>query len=250
MDGAELAEQIRALPLREREARIVDEIVAGNVPGWMRELRPVRVRPTLDGRRHEVLFWVTSDYLSVGSDDDYLLVPLSPRTAQRLADRLNGSLPTPAMVDAAWAAADVRLAPQRIAPRDSIESVRTVEYFERHTSLILGQRMLKGVEPHEFVAGHKKDVVISPLLAASPGKVAVYGMHRPDGTPNQELSTVSEAEWVYYNHGVRLVHRRVLVDGVERDLHELLQDPVTAGLLSPAGPIATPRYPTDTRTAG
>lgn len=245
LGGQELARALGSLDVEAREARIYREIAAGNVPTWLRELRPVRIRAALDGAEHEVLMWVTPDYLSIGADDDYLLVPLSPRTAQRVADLVGASLPTPRLVDAIWMAADRRLSPQRLAPSRSIESVRSVEYYARHTSVILAQRMLKGTPPDAFVAGHKKDVVLSPEIEANPGKVAVYGMHGPDGTPNQRLSTVAEEDFVYYNHGVRLVNREVFIDGVARDLADVLLDPELAPLVSRAGVLTRAGYAVD-----
>lgn len=248
--GRELARDLASLDVAAREERISREVFNGNVPTWLRELRPVVMTRELEGRAHEVVFWVTSDYLAVGSDNDFLLVPLSPQTAQRIADRLDASLPTPLMVDAVWLAADARLAPQRLAPQDSIGSVRTVEYFLRHTSVINGQRLLRRVAADALVAGHKKDVVLSPALAANPGKVAVYGMHQTDGTPTQRLSTVAQDGWVYYNHGVRLVHRRIMLDGASLDLQTVLRDPSLARLLSDAGAMAEPWYPTGAHSGG
>ncbi len=243
LTGSEIAREIRDWDLDAREDRLYEEVARGNVPSWLRELRPVEVTGRVDGRDHRVTLWVTPDYLSVGSDRDHLLVPLSPQVAQRIADLLESSLPTPPIVDAIWSSADSRLTPQRIQPQDSVQSVRTVEFVERHNALIRAQRQLRGVAPDALVAGHKKDVVLSATLAANPGKVAVYGWHGPDGRPNQELSTVADDERVYYHHGVRLVHRRVLLDGIERDLAELLSDPSLAPILSRQGPIEPPRYP-------
>ena len=42
--------------------------------------------------------------------------------------------------------------------------------------------------------------------------------------------------------GVRLVHRAILVDGVRRDLWEVLRDPELAPLLRDGGVIAEARY--------
>lgn len=245
LGGEALAEQLEGLDLQAREARIYDEIARGNVPSWMRGLRSVHMITELGGNDHELIFWVTPDYLSIGSNQDYLMVPLSPRTAQRVADLVGASLPTTRMVDAVWMAAERRLSPQRLAPQDSIESVRSVRYYERHTSLISAQRMLKGVPPDAFVAGHKKDVVLSPEVETIPGRVAVYGMHGPDGTPTQELSTVTEEGFVYYNHGVRLVDREIVVDGVTRDLADLLVDPDWTPLLSRGRALTRAGYPPD-----
>lgn len=248
--GRELVRDLAHLDVAAREERISREVSSGNVPTWLRELRPVTMTRELEGRSYEVVFWVTPDYLAVGSDEDYVLLPLSPQTAQEIADLLNASLPTPLMVDAVWLAADARLAPQRLAPKDSVGSVRTVEYFARHTNVIDGQRMLRRVARDALVAGHKKDVVLSPALAANPGKVAVYGMHRTDGTPTQRLSTVAQASWVYYNHGVRLVHRRITVDAADLDLRTVLRDPGLARLLSDGGVIAEPWYATGGDSGG
>jgi hypothetical protein len=105
--------------------------------------------------------------------------------------------------------------------------------------------MLKHVHPAAFVAGHKKDIVLSPGAQSDPSRVAVYGMHGTDGTPTQRLSETGRSEWVYYNHGVRLVDRRILIDGIEHDLIQVLQDPELAGLLSAVGPLDDPRYSTE-----
>jgi hypothetical protein len=101
--GDEISREIRNLELRAREEWIYTEISQGNVPTWIRQLRPVEVRGEVGGRRHRVTFWVTPDYLAVGSEGDYLLIPLSAQTAQRIADLVRCSLPTPRMVDAIWA---------------------------------------------------------------------------------------------------------------------------------------------------
>ena len=90
--------------------------------------------------------------------------------------------------------------------------------------------------------GHKKDVVLSATLPANPGKVAIYGWHRPDGQPIQPLSTVLRDSWVGYNHGIRLVDRGILVDGSARDLADVLRDPELAPLLSDDGVMADARY--------
>jgi len=238
--GTEVARDVRTLDLESREERIFAEVSQGNVPTWLRRLRRVEMTGELGARKYRVTFWVTPDYLAVGSDDDYVLVPLSPQTAQRIADLVGGSLPTPRMVDAVWASARARLAPIRIEPD---EFMTTVRYFERHDRLVQGQRMLYGVPPGALVAGHKKDVVLSATLSANPGKVAIYGWHRLDGRPIQPLSTILGEGWVGYNHGIRLVDRGILLDGARRDLSAVLCDPEFAPLLSDDGVFAEARYP-------
>ncbi|MFG1691508.1 hypothetical protein ACGF5M_05080 [Gemmatimonadota bacterium] len=240
LGGAQVAREIRALDVDAREERIYAEVSSGNVPTWFRRLEPVEITDEVGGRQHRVTFWVTPDYLAVGSDDDFFLVPLSGRTGQRIADLLGCSLPTRRMVDAVWASARVRLTPIRIEPDDSM---RTVRYFERHNHLISGQRLLYKVPPGTFVAGHKVDVVLSPALAEKPGNVALYGWHTLDGRPVHTLYTGREDGLVVFSHGIRLVDRRIHIDGVGRDLPHVLSDPGLAALLSDEGVIAEARYP-------
>jgi hypothetical protein len=240
--GAEIARDIRTLDLADREERIYSEVSHGNVPTWLRRLRRVETVGEVGGREHRVTFWVTPDYLAVGSDSDYFLIPLSARTGQRIADLVGGYLPTPRMVNAIWSSAKARLTPIRIRPDEFISTVR---YFEHHDGLVKTQR---AIYPHAragaFVAGHKLDVVLTRTVAANPGKVALYGWHLPDGRPIQPFySTLFSDRLVLFSQGIRIVADSVLVDGVSSSLSDVLSDPELAPILSHEGVIARARYP-------
>ncbi len=237
--GTEIVEQVRDLSLEAREERIYAEVARGNVPDWLRVLRRVDMAPEVDGREHEVTFWVAPDYVVVGSDADFFRFPLSPQTGQRIADLVGASMPTPRMVDAIWRSAEIHLSPIRMRPdMDMI----TVPVFEHHERLVRGQRMAYGAEAGVFLAGHRKDVVLVPALDTLRGRVAIYGWHRQDGRPVQPVYAGHSNRWVDYSHGVRLVHRAIVIDGVLRDLLEVLRDPALAPIVSEDGVIAEPRY--------
>jgi hypothetical protein len=242
--GSEIAEAIRNLDIEMREAFLFDEIARGNVPGWIRKLKPVNVRTSVNGEQHYVTIWVTPDYLSVGSDEDFFRIPLSPRTAQRVADLVDGSLPTPVMVNAIYTAADVKLDPRPIPPSPQMT---TVHVFEEHNRILSAQLDSTGAPDGALIAGNKKDVVITSRLATVSGKVAIYGWHRLNGDPIQPLYTGHTECWVDYSHGIRLVDLSVLVDGTESDLLNMLRDERFAGLLSDEGVIAEPTYPRSAR---
>ena len=57
----------------------------GNVPPFLRTFVPGRGRPL---GAVKATYFVAPDYLAVGSDDDYFLTPLTPETAQKVADLL------------------------------------------------------------------------------------------------------------------------------------------------------------------
>ena len=237
--GSEIVHAIRSMNLADREERIYAEIARGNVPSWLRRLRPVRMTREGSDGTHSVVFHAAPDYLAVGSDEDYFRVPLTPGTAQRVADLTGTSLPTPVMVDAIWQAAEVRLGPDSIVPGPEMTSVPV---FERHEWRVEARRAVHDDPPGALVAGHHKDVVLSARLDTLPDRVAIYGWHRPDGRPIQPLYTGHTSDWVDYSHGVRLVGRTLSVDGVTLDLLDVLVDPGLASLVSDEGVIGRRTY--------
>jgi hypothetical protein len=233
--GSAFARSIAELPRTEREARIVGQVKAGNVPHFLRALVPV----TVGNGKTKSIFFVTADYLAIGSDEDYFLAPLSPGAAQQVAELVGCCLPTTKMVDAIYAAATVKLTPEPIPPS---RAMTTIPVFLRHNELVRAQRKEHGKPLGALVAGHKKDVVISSAVFAKEGKVAIYGWHKPDSRPIQPLYTGHTANWVDYSHGIRLVLRRMTVDGAPKTIDEVLADPQLAPLLSNDGVLSRSKY--------
>jgi hypothetical protein len=220
----------------EREQVLVDEVLAGNVPDFLRTMVPLRLT---DGR-HEAWVKVAPDYLAVGSEEDFVRIPLTPASAQRVADACSCVLPTPKLVDEIYKQAIVRLAPEHL-PLE-LDGMSSGD-FGAHHRLVERARMTSGHRLGQLLAGHKKDVVLTGRLATASDRVAIYGFHGADGRPLQVLSLVHLAEYVDYSHAVRLVSNIVRVNGEDRPLAELLRDQELATLLTDEGPMALPRYP-------
>jgi hypothetical protein len=168
---------------------------------------------------------VAPDYLAVGDGASAVRMPMSPVTAQRIADATGCVLPPATMVDQIHRAADVRLNPRPMSDGSYAnweKRMMTSEFYAEHDRLVderLGAR-------EGLVSGHKKDVVVSNRLDANPGRVAIYGWHQSSGKPIQGLSTVHENSYADYSHGVRLVAGTMTVDGVE--IHaDVMSDPVS-----------------------
>jgi hypothetical protein len=242
--GSEFARRITPLDLADREKEVVAQISSGNVPNFLRKLCPVPATSVWEGTTNTATFYATPDYIAVGSDEDYFLIPISPNTAQRIADSLCCSLPTPKMADEIYAAAEVKLAPSPIPPAPAMT---TVPVFSNHYAIVRAQRaeQLAAHPLGALVAGHQKDVVISAKLASAPGKVAIYGWHQTNGVPIQPLYLKHIASWVDYSQCTRLVQQKMTVNGLTKTVAEVLADPALAGLLSNEGPIPNPRYPTN-----
>jgi hypothetical protein len=232
--GTEFAARFATTEIAAREAAVIAEVRQGNVPSWWRRF----VELKLEGG---AVCYVAPDYLAVGSDDDYLYTPLTPAAAQTIADALDCVLPTTRLVDAIHRAAPVKLEPAPIPPS---AAMTTLGVFAQHNAMVRQQRVatLAAQPAGTLVAGHKKDIVITPRLALSPAKVAIYGWHRSNGTAIQPLFLGHAATWVDYSHGVRLVQRTVLVNGAPTTIDAILANAKRAALLSDEGPIARARY--------
>ncbi len=222
-----------------RDSHAAREILNGNIPDFLRNLRPVSIRGlAADGSTVGITLCVTPDYLALGSDADYARIPLGLRAATRIGDAFNMMLPTPRMVDLIHRAATTRLLPK---PMPAGPQMTSTGYLMQHNATIDAQRARAGAAPGTLISGHKKDVVLTTRLATMPGRVAIYGWHQGNGQPIQPLSTVHGAGYADYSHGVRLVSRTAFLDGRAVDLRDLIASPLYAGLLSDEGPVAGPR---------
>lgn len=232
--GREFARSVRDLSGAARDERVAAQVMAGNIPSFLRRLVPVTLRAASGGSSTAVTVCVLPDYLAVGSDTDFLFVPMGLKAALAVARRFGATLPTPKLVDAIYAASAVKLDPQPLTPGDRMRSTAYVLY---HTELIALQRLLHPEPPGTLTAGDKKDLVIDERLWRNPGRVAIYGWHRALDRPIQPLSTVHGERYADYSHGVRLVSLTVYVDGAKRRIADVLADRELAPLLSREGPM-------------
>lgn len=220
-----------------RDNAIAQAVISGNLPDFLRRLVPVTVTGTgADGRPARITLCVMPDYLALGSDSDFVRVPLGLPAATLIAERFDMVLPTTRMVDAIHAQAGVRLRPSPMTPGAQMAST---DYFLRHNATLEGQRRSAGGALGVLVSGHKKDLVLSNRLERNPGRVAIYGWHQANGQPIQPLSTVHGASYADYSHGIRLVSRTAFINGQAIDLRDLLGDGRYAGLISDEGTITS-----------
>ena len=243
-DGDAFIKQIATLDLTQRDEMIAKEFLSGNTPDFLRKFCPISVTNAADGVTNTATFFVAPDYLAIGSDNNYFLSPMAPATAQRIADETGCVLPTRKMVNAIYAAAEVKLPPSPIPPS---AAMTTVPVFAQHNETVRAQRLaLTNSHPlGALVAGHKKDVVISARLASVTNRIAIYGWHRANGAPIQPLYLGHVSWWVDYSQCIRLVSKDMLLNGEKRSVPDVLADPKLCALVSDEGVITNARYPTN-----
>ena len=235
LTGSQFAQYVSKMNSKEREEAILEEISKGNLPEFLRKLAPVKFQCELEnGQRLTATIFVTPDYLAIGSDSDFLRIPMNLHTAVTVAERFGFILPTKKMVDAIYLQSRYHLAPQ---PLPAGPEMRSTEFYSTHNHMIEDQEHAVGVPLGALVSGDKKDVVMSNRLAMNLGRIAIYGWHRGPGQPIQPLSTVHGANYADYSHGIRLISEWALVNGKLQSIRQLLQNPSTAKILSDEGPI-------------
>jgi hypothetical protein len=234
--GSAFLAATEALDKPAREEAIYAEIRRGNVPGFLRRLKPVRVAAydPVTAEQHEGLVWVMPDYIAIGSDADFVRIPMSLPTAARLASAFRLALPTRKIVDAVYEQADVRLEPHPLSYGPEME---TNAYYGWHNSVVetqLGRRR-RGL----LVAGHKKDVVIGLRQWVAPDRLMIYGWHAADHNPIQPLSDAHIYWYADYSHGIRFVSPDAELDGRKVDLRSEIERET---LVPVFGYVPIPRY--------
>jgi hypothetical protein len=235
MSGSEFAKYVSARDGSWREDAILAQLIEGNLPNFLRKLQPVHLTQRLeDGKTALATIFVMPDYLAIGSDRDFLLIPMGLYTATEIAVRYGFILPTKKMVDAIFDHSAFRFPPEPLPPGPQM---RSTAYYWKHNQKVKKQRAVLGFPAEALVSGHKKDVVLTNRLAHRDGRVAIYGWHRDSGEPIQALSTIHGAEYADYSHGVRLVSEGALLNGEPCSVYKVLEDERLAGILSDEGVI-------------
>lgn len=222
--GTELFKTAFSYNYKQRDSLVVREFMQGNIPDFIRRFVPIKTEIIgKDGNKIKAIYYVSPDYLSLGRRD-WVRIPITPMAAQWIADSIDCFLPTRKMVDDIYQSAKVKLDPVPMyAFRDSTPTMY------HHHLIIEGQR--KG--RNGLIAGIKKDVVISGkiLRDSKQHRVAIYGWHLPNGKPIQPLYTGHVDWYVDYSHGVRLVYRKIKVNGKWMDYVDILKNDELRSLL-------------------
>jgi hypothetical protein len=236
LTGSEFIKSVVNLSREEREAANRRELFAGNMPSFLRKLRTVQVSAMgADSVTHTIVYEVMPDYLAIGSDADFVRMPMTPYTAQAFCDAFGFVLPTRKMVGDIFTAATTHIEPSPL----TVERESPLTFMQHHRII---EDQLKGIERGTFVSGIKKDVVVTNKLLEKPSRVAIFGWYHTNGQPIQPLYTGHVDWYVDYSHGIRPARRRMRVDGEVLPYEKILNDPKYQNLLSDEGAVTAWRY--------
>lgn len=226
----------------QRDVAFRDFLLAGHVPAHMRGFVDVTFAFNDALKKpHELTLRVLPDYLCLGHDADWVRVPLSPMTAQPVADAWNCMLPTTKMVQLIWAAGQKEAPLPWGPPYD--HTMQSLDRVFQHTKRINTAMVKNNHVLQALTSGHKKDVVMTNRLVTHPKQVAIFGWIQLNGKEIQPLSCVHENSYSDYSHGIRLLSKTCVLDGVETSISSVLQDKNLCVGVSSEGPLKVLRQP-------
>jgi hypothetical protein len=237
MTGSDFLQSVMTVSRERREEMILDAFRQGSVPPFMCNWKYVTVMKP--GSAWTVVYGVLPDYLCIGTDADYVRIPMSPLTAQKVADLYQCCLPTRKMVNDIYQAAKIKLAPHPLPPGAQMMSTA---YYQKHNEIIEDQLKQTGFTLGDLIDGHKKNVILSQTIKTHPNRVIIYGWHQLNGKAIQPLSWIHENTYADYSHGIRLIYKTVSANGTFMPMADALKHPDVSPLLSDEGVITATGY--------
>ena len=242
--GSEFAKSIMGISGSPRENAILIELINGNVPDFCRARAHVASINEKIG--FSVTFTVIPRFLAIGTNEDHFYTPMTPTTAQAVADAYGAMLPTYKMVQDIFTFASFR---QIASPLQYGPQMTSTEWYKKHSDIVVKQ--LENVPMQALCDGYKKNVIISKNMETKPNSVFIYGwMKDQAGNFWQGLPLFPGHSTSYsdYSHSVRLVDRNMILTNLndqtatEVDAYDILKDPTLSILLSAEGPLVKPYY--------
>lgn len=214
-----------------RDINILNEFLHGNIPDFLRNFKSI----TVADETNSLTYLVMSDILSIGSDDDYIRMPMTPIVAKAIADKYDCTLPTKKMCQQIWQNAEIKLNPHpKGAPYD--QSMMMTQTIDWHNTII--NQQLQSQDKTKLITGHKKDIIIDKQLLFNKNKVGIFGWFYANGSaiqgPQPNCSDHS-SDYLDYSHGVRLIAQDVIVNGSPARLFDVLNNPKYCSLISEQG---------------
>lgn len=205
---------------------------SGNIPDFLRNFKAINIK--------NLTYLSMSDYLSIGNNNDYVRIPMSPLMAQKIADKYDCTMPTKFMVETIHNQAN-KLTPKPWGPPYDHTMDDTSRYLIHNNTI---NKQLVNIDYTSLLSGHKKDVVLTNKLSPNNlnKKVAIFGWINK-GSPIQGLNTNShDYNYQDYSHGIRLIINDVIIDNTIKRITDIFKDPLNHKLLSDEGILNFTRY--------
>ena len=164
--GSQFIQQNLNLTGPARDANVLTEVLAGNFPSFMRNFKPITVS---DGT-NTLSYLVSSDVICIGSDMDFIRIPIMAQTGKKILNAFGCSFPTKKIADQIWQSATIKLQPMPKGSPYTNDSMQSTQEYSNHNSII--QNQLNGLDHTQLITGHKKDYVLGKALLTSTNNIS------------------------------------------------------------------------------
>ena len=232
--------QIQGKTGSQRESVISTLLDQGALPAFFWNFKPVEV---ISGDNH-LTYYVSPDYLCLGTDDDWMHMPMWPTTAKVWMQKNGLVLPTKTMVNQIEAQEKFKgISPltygSMYSESDKKYNRDSSQCFWDHSKGV--QRRTKEKVPQftlgDLVSGQKKDVVLTDYLSnpANKDHVAIYGWFNKDGTVIQGMNAVDHSvRYVDYSHGLRMIRSQCMLNGATTSIQTVWNSPLFSKMVHDA----------------
>jgi hypothetical protein len=266
MKGSEFLKLVWDMSDPKRDALALSTMLAGNTPEFMEHLQTCRTSAVIDGGDYELTYLTPPDYLSIGTNEDFVRWPLIQPSLQSFCDArmlVSASdptdrtskfyIPSKKIVKNTWQSTSFKIDPQALSrPCEKTEknplgichpglatSVIAKEN-ERVNEALAKAGVIFGANYSAFTRT-KKAYITRPNLDGK--NMAFGGWFWPNGSQIQPWDwSFHEAGYEDYSHGCDLVYWQVSVNGVPFSFDEVCLHPKLHVLVSDDGPF-NPRFP-------
>ena len=198
-----------------REDQIYSLAAMGCVPTFLRQWLELPVSfGSLSGT-----IYVLPDYFCLGTNEDYLYVPMGALNAERVGALFNARLPTKRLVQLMYNQGRKQVAQPWGAPYDG-----SMSHTSRWPKQTFRVRDALNAQAGELTEGHFKSIITSKRTMDNEGKMlGFWGWFDKAGKPIQGDSQAHGAGYCDYSHGAHYIANEMVLDGQLLDVGEVLR---------------------------
>lgn len=226
---------------REKMAqKILEEIDAGHIPSFCHQ-KNFKTVTMSNSAGTKVQFRTSADYLSIGTDDNYVRIPITPILALKLHKKYGWGMPTAKMTDTIYNQAGKQLKGiGLVKSKEDTEHMQSAEFINRHNQLynqqLTSQEKDQIAKGELLVAGHKKDIILSRYAIDHPDVMDFRGLYLTPGKPIQTNPAHTPA-YSDYAQGFRLIAPQITIINPNHtsetmSYYQALKDPKIAHILN------------------
>ena len=237
LSGKEFMEEYKKLEPAQRHMLVLQQLAIGNVPDHFKQFETIRVKSS---KGNVLEMQVARHGLRIGTDANYVEVPLDGPTAMAAAEIYGCTLPTPWISDQIYTAAEASKgivpfidAPQ-IAKRMGIEWnpskpdgkwMMSAEFVAERNKMLREYCREHGITDNQLTYGYHKDIIHPLPGTTKAGRLEIYGGRNVSGKRVQPISGGHHVRSYFdYSHQARFIRTSVKINGETMNISDFMNN--------------------------